>query len=56
MKFENNKNLKSQNMFNLLLFSFKKREAYVLFECQAERGGWIKMNKFYGLNQKILKV
>ena len=39
MKFENNKNLKSQNMFNLLLFSFKKREAYVLFECQAERGG-----------------
>ena len=23
MKFENNKNLKSQNMFNLLLFSFK---------------------------------
>ena len=23
MKFENNKNLKSQNMFNLLLFGFK---------------------------------
>ena len=22
---------------------------YVSFECQAERGGWIKMNKYYGL-------
>ena len=21
-----------------------------------KEGGWIKMNKFYGLNQKILKV
>ena len=56
MKFENNKNLKSQNIFNLLLFSFKKEKLMSYLNVKQKEGGWIKMNKFYGLNQKILKV